>query len=662
MSRDSYIPAIDGLRAIAVLAVLVYHLDPRLLPGGFVGVDIFFVISGYVVTRSLSGRVTEGFGSFLVGFYARRIRRIIPALVVCLLVTVLLTVLFIPQAWLSLTMNQVALAAFFGLSNFALVFYQDGYFSPRSEFNPFVHTWSLAVEEQFYFVFPVLIYWWFRSQQQAIANQRWTAQTQTWLMPLLAVLSLVFAALVADRHPDWAFYMLPARFWELAAGVMLFQWQQKGWVPALSGARLKLVALSGLGLVVWSLFSANASAFPYPWALAPVVGTCLLLWAITTGSGSLLSQSLGHGLMVFGGKISYSLYLWHWPVFTLMRWTVGLHSAWAMIVAVLVSLLLATASYALIETPTRRWGWLAATKSRAIYVGLVFIIGSWALSATAFHYRDALSASVTANQRIWYPYAYQETDTQPLASSPLTNRQIFVIGNSHAGAYATMLALLEQQHGIEVHLMQVGPCAVGNLLYPVEPIAGCQAVIADRLESITEQAKPGDLVMFASLRANRLSDQWYRKDLAQTLQRATGAQGRDAIDQARAEIEPVLQALQARGINVLIDAPKPVLKGPPYRCSDWFNQHNPICQGGFAVPRQLMQQMRQPVLESMATLAKDFSNVYLWDPLPALCPEQTCDAFDEQGLPLFFDGDHLSGHGNRVLYPSFEQRVLDIYR
>ena len=666
MIRNSYIPAIDGLRAIAVLAVLVYHLNARFLPGGFVGVDIFFVISGYVVTRSLAGRTGEGFGSFLAGFYARRIRRIIPALTVCLLVTVLFTVLFVPQAWLSQTMSQVALSAFFGVSNFALVFYQDGYFSPRSEFNPFVHTWSLAVEEQFYFVFPVLIYFWFKAinNQGADKHKSSVWPWPTLLMPLLALLSLAFAAYAAKAHPDWGFYMLPARFWELAVGVMLFQWQQKGWMPALSDRLSAVVAASGLGLIALSVFTADANAFPYPWALAPVSGTFLLLWAVTGsahGATPLLARLLSTRVMVYVGLISYSLYLWHWPVFTLMRWTTGLQTTLTMAVAVLLSLVMASASYTFIEKPTRHWHWLAASRAKAISAGLLLMGGAWAMSAGMFLNRDAVSLSVTANERLWYPYAHREPQVDDVNDQALAGRQIFVIGNSHTGAYATMLHLLEQRQGIKAHLMQVGQCAVGNLSYPINAFEGCQALVADRLKAIEAMAKPGDIVMFASLRASRLSDQWYRNDPQAVLQKATSQEGLDAVAAAEAEIVPILQSLQAQGIKVLIDAPKPVLRGPPYRCSDWFNQHNPICEGGFDVPRDYLEQSRQPVMDAMQRLAGDFPNVYLWDPLPILCPHDVCTAFDKAGLPLFFDGDHLSGHGNRVLYPSFENRVLSLY-
>ena len=153
-----YIPGIDGLRALAVVSVMIYHLVPGALPGGFVGVDVFFVISGYVVTGSMMRDAKLPFLEFIAAFYARRFRRIVPALVVCLCVTVLFSVALIPDAWLSNALRDTGLSAFFGLSNFTLVTGDDGYFATRSEFNPFTHTWSLAVEEQFYLLFPLVLY------------------------------------------------------------------------------------------------------------------------------------------------------------------------------------------------------------------------------------------------------------------------------------------------------------------------------------------------------------------------------------------------------------------------------------------------------------------------------------------------------------------------
>ncbi len=142
----NYIAGIDGLRAIAVLSVVLYHLEDTLLPGGFTGVDVFFVISGYVISKSLASSDTTSIRAFLLGFYKRRMLRILPALLVCLMVTSVVTAIFIPDGWLSRLNNWTGLWAFFGVSNFYLVHAADGYFTGGIPFNPFIHTWSLAVE------------------------------------------------------------------------------------------------------------------------------------------------------------------------------------------------------------------------------------------------------------------------------------------------------------------------------------------------------------------------------------------------------------------------------------------------------------------------------------------------------------------------------------
>ena len=180
-----YIPGIDGLRAVAVLSVLLFHMRGSFLPGGFAGVDVFFVISGYVVSASLLHRHDNHIGRYLLAFYARRIVRIFPALLVCVLLTGVATTMLVPASWLSQTTAYTGLASIFGLSNFALVWFSDGYFSPRAEFNPFTHTWSLAVEEQFYLVFPVMFYAWFRARAgggggQGVVFAHWRA---AWCFP-----------------------------------------------------------------------------------------------------------------------------------------------------------------------------------------------------------------------------------------------------------------------------------------------------------------------------------------------------------------------------------------------------------------------------------------------------------------------------------------------
>jgi peptidoglycan/LPS O-acetylase OafA/YrhL len=167
-----YFPFIDGLRAIAIAAVLAYHLDPRWLPGGFAGVDMFFVISGFVVSASVAGFETGSARAFAARFYARRVRRILPALLFCLLCTALLCVLFVPPAWLNEGSARTGLFAMFGLANFELAGSGNDYFSPRVDFNPYTHTWSLGVEEQFYLLFPLLFLIWLRGARRVSAAIR----------------------------------------------------------------------------------------------------------------------------------------------------------------------------------------------------------------------------------------------------------------------------------------------------------------------------------------------------------------------------------------------------------------------------------------------------------------------------------------------------------
>lgn len=654
-----YVPAIDGLRAFAVLAVLLFHLNASFLPGGFTGVDVFFVISGYVVTRSLSSRTTESFGQLLSGFYSRRIRRIIPALILCMLVTTLFTVLFIPESWLSNTTNKIGLYAFFGLSNFALVYFQDDYFSPRTEFNPFVHTWSLGVEEQFYFLFPLLIFIWFKCKNR-YGNLLLFLGRQAFL--LLILVSFVIAIYLGRDHPDSAYYLLPSRFWELAAGVMLFQLQFQRRIPALSGITASSVLALGFLLIGLGYIWSDPAAFPYPWALLPVLGSLCVIWAVSDNVGqvSRLARVLTWRPILYIGKISYSLYLWHWPVYTLMRWTTGLDSMWQMCVAVVLTSLLAMGSYHLVETPLRQGRWLAKPNYRAIAVGLSAVVVFWMGAIELFKHQSQITLSRTGATQIWYPYNYPST--LPTEQQPaLTNRELFVVGNSHTGSYETMLGLLEQQTGMKTHALQIGRCAFGNFLTPVQEELECADVIEDYLVFLKKRAQPGDMVFLASLRTHRLSDHWYRLDPDEVLEQSQSETVNQAMEAAYLETEPLVQAMLDMGLIVLLDAPKPVLKAPVYRCADWFNRQNPICVENMGVSRDFMEQLRTPVLANMHKLAATHPQIYLWDPLPLLCNEKECPAYMATGEPLFFDGDHLSAQGNRVLYPFFKQFLVDAY-
>jgi len=208
-AAGNYRPEIDGLRALAVLAVIVYHFSQTLLPSGFLGVDIFFVISGYVITQSLDQQRTLPLVDFLRSFYTRRAGRLLPALLVCVGVSALLICLFNPFPVISI---RTGMSALIGLSNLYLWRSSRDYFAPVAELNIFTNTWSLGVEEQFYLIYPIL-FW--------VIGRR-TPRIFPALIALLSTASLLLYLWLNIRHRELAFFLMPTRFWELGAGVLVY--------------------------------------------------------------------------------------------------------------------------------------------------------------------------------------------------------------------------------------------------------------------------------------------------------------------------------------------------------------------------------------------------------------------------------------------------------
>lgn len=655
-ASTGYVPGIDALRAVAVLSVLVYHLRPQWLPGGFVGVDIFFVISGYVVTASLARDRSESFWVYLRQFYLRRVARIYPALLACLLASFALAVLFVPSSWLSTTSWRTGLAAFFGFGNVALVGSSDGYFSPRVEFNAFTHTWSLGVEEQFYLVYPLLIFAWMRLRH---ARPRLA-------MALLAVpfvLSAAYSAWASTAEPERAFYLLPSRFWELATGGLLFMALRRG-RPALASQReVGAWFFSGLALIVVSLFAASTSLFPFPWAVVPVAGAALCIVAAVRGVclDAGLKRVLENGPSVYVGRISYSLYLWHWPVYVLFRWTVGLESFVNAAVAVVLVALLAVASYNGVEVPLRRklprW---TSGKPWVLSKAASVVVLSTALGAGMVWARPWISLSVVNRQSTdWIPVA-SEVDDAPVSGAPqasLAGRQLFVVGDSHAGAYEVLLLSAQRQTGATVRNLWQAGCAAAKLSAVSSP--ECRRFLLGAQERILRESHPGDLVFLPGMRVQRLSDQWtFFEAQAVLASLDTTVAVKERAD-ALQEADDWIGGLQRAGLVVVLEAPKPVLPAPPFRCSDWFNQGNPVCAPGLSIHREKAQALARPTLESIGRLQAKYPALRVWDPFPLLCPGDRCQPSDFQSKPLFFDGDHLTAHANRMLAPDF-LRMLQV--
>lgn len=649
VSSPRHIAGIDGMRAIAVLAVIVFHFSAATLPGGFVGVDVFFVISGYVVTASLLRKRAIETRSFLVEFYARRVIRIYPALIVCALLTALAYTLLVPQAYISDTNNKTGLAAFFGLSNFALILFDDGYFSPRVEFNAYTHTWSLAVEEQFYLIFPLLLLVYLKARDRSPRG----GNRATWAMLGITVASLLYSAWETSAAPTRAYYLLPGRFWELGVGALLALRQSRPGFPAAGKRMADALAMFGMMGIIAACFVTRKTGFPYPGAILPVGASIMLLMGITSDRSGASKWILEGRVVTYIGRISYSLYLWHWPVIVLLRWTVGADSPASLLAACFATAALASASFHLVEDPVRNSRRVHARPPSAILItGMAAIGVSCMVAAGVFTSRSAVSLSVTKDRAVWQPDAqWGAMPSAPLAGRPT----LFLLGDSHAWAYSGLAATLRIEGQANVSRSMVFGCSNAGLRKPASP--DCAARMDAAIDAIGRSARPGDFVLLGALRMPRLGDQWATFDLRQVVESHTSPEAQ--ADRARAldEADRVVARLERAGLRVILDAPKPVFRSPPFRCADGFNHGNPICAPGLTVARHDLDRLREPVMRSIGALAQRHPRLIVWDPFDVLCPGPVCPAFDGP-RPLFFDGDHLSGYGNAVLYPHFRSLLV----
>jgi peptidoglycan/LPS O-acetylase OafA/YrhL len=353
--RYSYRPEIDGIRAFAVIAVIINHFNKDLLPSGYLGVDIFFVISGFVITSSLAGRPSKNFHDFLMEFYTRRIKRLVPALVLFILITSVLICLFNPSPDISL---NTGITSLFGLSNLYLLKQSTDYFAASTKLNVFTHTWSLGVEEQFYFLFPFLV--WFTGFGRLTTKG---SKNLFWVIGTLSIISSIAFVYTYQTNQPAAYFLMPTRLWEMGTGCLLFLGLKHStrFLHALENIPPSIVTAAIVAVLFVPLqFAVQATVVVV--AFTGVLITCL---RPKTSAYNLFT----HPRVVYIGLISYSLYLWHWGVLSLSRWTIGIHW-WSVPFQIALMLLLSIASYRYVETPLRRSDW-SAVRWQSIGYGMV---------------------------------------------------------------------------------------------------------------------------------------------------------------------------------------------------------------------------------------------------------------------------------------------------
>jgi peptidoglycan/LPS O-acetylase OafA/YrhL len=600
-----YRPDIDGLRAVAIVPVVLFHAGVAGFGGGYVGVDVFFVVSGYLITGLVAAEIREGRFS-LVAFYERRVRRIFPALFTVLCAASIAAVLWLVPADLQAFGRSLAATALFA-SN--LLFWREsGYFDAQAETRPLLHTWSLAVEEQFYIVFPLLLLLAWR-----VLRERWVA-----VPAAIVAVSFVASAMMVASAPVDVFYLAHYRAWELLLGALA----ALGVFPALQrrGANA-LLAVAGLGLIAFAVFGySRATPFPGAAALAPGLGTLAVILAGSRDDAPLVSRWLAAKPVVFVGLISYPLYLWHWPLLVFAsRIAQGEPDGVVTAALVAASVVLATLTWRFIEQPIRRRG-PGALMRGTLFAGAAACVAT----ATAFGLFAATRPHAVARQGDFVaPHIRGREDygdrncflgqdqgyaqwqrAGPCVFARGAGKRVLVWGDSFAAHYLPGLA----QHpapGVDI---------VQYTAYSCPPVLGARVAWAPRCGDINDHLD--DVLDRYAIDTVVVAARWERY-AGPTV--------------APAAIERTLAYLHLRGLRVVL-----VGQGPSFDFTD-------PAEYRFRTGRQSAR--TRPATSINARLRQLQGVDAFLDPTTTLCRDDVCPLLRD-GQYLYWDAGHYSTRGS----------------
>lgn len=492
-TTEHYRPDIEGLRAIAVLAVIANHFNRNWAPSGYLGVDIFFVISGFVITSSLARSDSKTIKEFLISFYVRRVKRLLPALLVCIIISSLLTLVFVGNQQASI---RTAIAAIFGVSNLYLLRQSTDYFAASAETNVFLHTWSLGVEEQFYLIFPLLF--WF--ELKFLKNFRLFIVT---ICAVLVVSLFGFSYYYFSDNPI-AYFLTLTRWWELGAGCLLVACKPRFWIPDSVASKLYSLLLPVLIILLFC---------PQRYGLIAaimVVAVSAAIIALSTPN-NVAFKVLTLKKIQYIGSISYSLYLWHWVVISLARWTMPTNLATAAFQGIII-FGVAIISYECVENPLRRHQW-ARHKTSVLAYGLA---GSCVTAALLLTVSITLGKYIDIIHRSVNPAAFEDLKLvqydlkchlpgveDPIAScltkSNASKRHIFIIGDSHASNHVPSITEVSDKFG----LFEVSYLVEWGFIQDLSgkdcrPPRNCiKDSLARHIAFFDRTLRPGDIVVFS---------------------------------------------------------------------------------------------------------------------------------------------------------------------
>ncbi len=628
---------IDGLRAIAVLLVIGFHAFPEWVKGGFIGVDVFFVISGFLISTIIITNLNNDTFS-LSDFYGRRVRRLFPALIVVLLFCLVLGwFVLLPQEYAYLGEHILAGVAF--ISNWVL-WRESGYFDLSAELKPLLHLWSLGIEEQFYIVWPLLLW--------IVISKRLNI---TAVLLVSAAVSLILSIALTGSDPIAAFYLPWTRFWELICGALLANWMMRNQNQDESRKSYvikNICSLAGLSLIMLgSLIITKESKFPGWLALIPVIGTSLLIYSNT--QAYLNSFVLSNRVLVWVGLISFPLYLWHWPLLVFARILENeTPSRYIRITTVLLSILLAWLTYIAIEKPIR-FGKGKSYKTLTLSI-LMVLIGCagyfvYANDGLKIRYPDSYQRYVVKIDFKWPDYV--RFDQCHIQSHNLsthseicreTKRPLIVIwGDSHASSLYPGFKKLQEIRDIGVQQLTTAGCPPILDLKDLRYKKNCNEINQSVLKTIRAD-QPEILILHAA---------WTHEQYPLT------------DDELNQKLKVTIQKIQSKLPNtrIIILGTTPRWKGSPQ--SESFRYLRGLINKKDSVPKLQTAEKLNDIDKILKIVATD-TGVEFVSVIDALCNADSCLARTSD-LPQDFtaiDYGHLSKSGSEHLVKEIENKLF----
>ncbi|MDG4882877.1 acyltransferase family protein [Mesorhizobium sp. WSM4884] len=638
-------PDIEGLRALAVAGVVAFHFGLTALPGGFAGVDIFFVISGYLITRHLTTEISQTGRLDFLRFYARRARRLLPVALFVIAATLAAGVIILSPEEQALYSKGAMWASAY-IINLWLIRWSFDYFANDAANNPFIHYWSLSVEEQFYLAWPALLMLaaWLRPGKRTIMLA----------IGIAGLVSFAVCAWLTTVSQPWAFYFSPLRAWEFAAGGLASM--APAWLLQKRPRLALAFSLAGLALIAFAYLTFSEEApFPGFLALVPVAGTVLLLLAGAAGVRDGVNAALALPPLQWVGKLSYSLYLWHWPVIVYAGMLVEELTLAQRLACLGLTLALSALSYHFIENPIRRNGWLMANAARALVPALLLtgtgVAAAYGNAALAVRDQDpeqrsiAASAAVPATARAKACVESYDTVTPKPCVFGKGQRMVALFGDSHAEHWSTPLIEAGKKNGYRVETWLKSSCRPSRFSYFVTKLnrdyRECDQWREQAIKEIIA-ARPS-LVVISELA------------LTSSRKMAAGKGEPDTPDAVwRAGLRSTLTSLSKAGLKIAFIRDVPFNDENIDTCVSralWRDKSPSLCDQTRA---DAANDKMAAVEREIVTSVPNASYVDLTD---RFCNATTCHVFID-GQLAFRDRHHLATPFAESLEPEVEKRVI----